>query len=128
VQWLVQIADQMEQEFECEQPFLKVRILVFQLDCELIDFIHDAGLGRPIRCQRAGWQSRSPEARNGYVRIVYFQIDEVPILGLLVMVAAIVAVSIFVRPGRLIPFPYQIDFAMYGNDVMDLTSAGLRSM
>jgi hypothetical protein len=28
----------------------------------------------------------------------------------------------------LIPFPYQIDFAMYGNDVMDLTSAGLRSM
>jgi hypothetical protein len=27
-----------------------------------------------------------------------------------------------------IPFPYQIDFAMYGNDVMDLTSAGLRSM
>jgi DNA-3-methyladenine glycosylase len=31
-------------------------------------------------------------------------------------------------PGRLIPFPYQIDFAMYGNDVMDLTSAGLRSM
>jgi 2-dehydropantoate 2-reductase len=25
-------------------------------------------------------------------------------------------------------FPYQIDFAMYGNDVMDLTSAGLRSM
>jgi hypothetical protein len=30
--------------------------------------------------------------------------------------------------GALIPFPYQIDFAMYGNDVMDLTSAGLRSM
>ena len=30
--------------------------------------------------------------------------------------------------GRIIPFPYQIDFAMYGNDVMDLTSAGLRSM
>jgi hypothetical protein len=28
----------------------------------------------------------------------------------------------------VIPFPYQIDFAMYGNDVMDLTSAGLRSM
>jgi tripartite-type tricarboxylate transporter receptor subunit TctC len=27
-----------------------------------------------------------------------------------------------------IPFPYQIDFAMYGNDAMDLTSAGLRSM
>jgi hypothetical protein len=26
------------------------------------------------------------------------------------------------------PFPYQIDFAMYGNDAMDLTSAGLRSM
>jgi len=32
------------------------------------------------------------------------------------------------KPGDLIPFPYQIDFAMYGNDVMDLTSAGLRSM
>ncbi len=31
-------------------------------------------------------------------------------------------------PSSLIPFPYQIDFAMYGNDVMDLTSAGLRSM
>jgi hypothetical protein len=30
--------------------------------------------------------------------------------------------------GELIPFPYQIDFAMYGNDAMDLTSAGLRSM
>ena len=30
--------------------------------------------------------------------------------------------------GELIPFPDQIDFAMYGNDVMDLTSAGLRSM
>jgi hypothetical protein len=28
----------------------------------------------------------------------------------------------------IIPFPYQIDFAMYGNDAMDLTSAGLRSM
>jgi hypothetical protein len=28
----------------------------------------------------------------------------------------------------VIPFPYQIDFAMYGNDAMDLTSAGLRSM
>jgi len=47
MQWLVQIADQMEQELECEQPFLKVRIRVFQLDCELIDLIHDAGLGRP---------------------------------------------------------------------------------
>ena len=33
-----------------------------------------------------------------------------------------------VRAPGLIPFPYQIDFAMYGNDVMDLTSAGLRSM
>jgi hypothetical protein len=32
------------------------------------------------------------------------------------------------RPVCVIPFPYQIDFAMYGNDVMDLTSAGLRSM
>jgi hypothetical protein len=33
-----------------------------------------------------------------------------------------------VNRANLIPFPYQIDFAMYGNDVMDLTSAGLRSM
>jgi hypothetical protein len=80
---------------------IRVRIRVFQTDCEVIDFVHHAGVRRPIRCQRAGWQSRSPEARNGYVRIVYFQIDEVPILGLLVMVAAIVAVSIFVRPGGL---------------------------
>jgi hypothetical protein len=55
VQWLVQIADQMEQELECEQPFLKVRIGVFQLDCELIDFVHHAGVRRSIRCQRAGW-------------------------------------------------------------------------
>ena len=57
VQWLVRIADQMEQELEREQPFLKVRIRVFQLDCELIDFVHHAGVRRPIRCQRAGWQS-----------------------------------------------------------------------
>jgi uncharacterized PurR-regulated membrane protein YhhQ (DUF165 family) len=28
----------------------------------------------------------------------------------------------------LIPFPYQSDLAMYGNEVMDLTSVGLRSM
>src|SRR5262249_40947143 len=31
-------------------------------------------------------------------------------------------------PDLVIPFPYQIDFAMYGNAVMDLRSAGLRSM
>jgi hypothetical protein len=44
----------------------------------------------------------------------------------LVIVPAHAAASPAKAP--LIPFPYQIDFAMYGNDVMDLTSAGLRSM
>jgi hypothetical protein len=46
-----------------------------------------------------------------------------PLIGL----AAVVVIFVL---GLLlfIPFPYQIDFAMYGNDVMDLTSAGLRSM
>jgi hypothetical protein len=29
---------------------------------------------------------------------------------------------------RLIPLPYQSDLTMYGNDVMDLTSFGLRSI
>jgi hypothetical protein len=38
------------------------------------------------------------------------------------------AVSRGLGPNISLPFPYQIDFAMYGNDVMDLTSAGLRSM
>ena len=30
--------------------------------------------------------------------------------------------------GELIPTPDQIELAMYGNDVMDLTSSGLRSI
>jgi hypothetical protein len=37
-------------------------------------------------------------------------------------------ISQILAEAHLIPFPYQIDFAMYGNDAMDLTSAGLRSM
>jgi len=40
----------------------------------------------------------------------------------------LVRVSLPARVVGLIPLPYQIDLAMYGNEVMDLTMAGLRSM
>src|SRR5260221_8908612 len=38
------------------------------------------------------------------------------------------AIQIDVFANELIPFPYQIDLAMSGNAVMDLTRSGFRSM
>ena len=91
----------MEQELEGEQPLLEVGLRIFQLDQELVDLVDNARLRRAVRRQSARWQRRSPEARRFHIGIIDFQVDEMPVLRLLVVVAPVVAVSILVCPGRL---------------------------
>ena len=58
-------------------------------------------LGDPFDASMPDGKADRPKHATANVRIVYFQIDEVPILSLLVMIAVIIAVSIFVCPGGL---------------------------
>jgi hypothetical protein len=100
VQRLVKITNEMEYELEGEQPLLKVGFRVLQLGKELIDLVYNARLRRAVRRQRPRCQRYSSKASRFDVGVIDFEIDEVPVLRLFVVVPAIVAVTILVCPGR----------------------------
>jgi hypothetical protein len=53
---LVKVTNQMQDEFERDQPFLGIGFGVGKLGQELLNLVYYAGLGRAIRGDRAGGQ------------------------------------------------------------------------
>jgi hypothetical protein len=52
---LMEVADQMQDEFQRGQPFLRVGLRIGEFGGELADLIDHASLRRAIRGNRAGW-------------------------------------------------------------------------
>jgi hypothetical protein len=52
---LMEVADQMEDEFQRDQPFFRISVGVGKLGHELLDLIDHASPRRAIRCNCAGW-------------------------------------------------------------------------
>ena len=56
---LMQVADQMEDEFQRDEPFFGISFRIGKFGCELLDLIDNASLCRAIRCDHAGQQRAS---------------------------------------------------------------------
>ena len=77
--------------FQRDEPILGIGAEVGEFGGELLDLIDDANPRRPVR---GDGQRRMTEAGRIEVRIGEFDIDEMPLPGLLVMLAAPVAVGV----------------------------------
>src|SRR5450631_2324768 len=106
VQWLVYVADEVQEKLEGETFLLLARRGSGQFCGEFIDFIDHAVIGGAEGSRGVFGQRRSAKTRGLQIRTFQFQIHEMPIARLVVMNLRRVAIGVteFVRPSRLLDY------------------------
>ena len=90
VQRLVQIADEMNQEFQRQQPFRRRRAQTAELRAELFDLVHHAVLSGTLARDLIDRQHRKSIASALQLRMVDFDVDKVPGGGFAMPIAILV--------------------------------------
>jgi hypothetical protein len=99
VQWLMQVADEVEEKLQRHDLFFVISGGICQLGGELIDLVNDTVVGRTVRGHGARRDGRMIETGRIEVRSGDLDVDEVP-LSRLQSRAADIGVSKLVRPRR----------------------------
>lgn len=79
MQGLMQIADQMEEEFERDDPLLGVRRRTCKLGCEFVDFVQDAIVRWAVEGRGPAGQRRVIKACPIDIGVADFDVDIMPL-------------------------------------------------
>jgi hypothetical protein len=100
---LVQVAHEVQQEFQRDDPLLGVCCRTGEFRRELLDLVDDTIARRPVRCRGGGRNRGVVETRLIEVRAVKLYIDEMPLARAVVsgLRGIPVGVPVLVSPGGL---------------------------